>query len=641
MNNNLVEEILSRADIVDVIGRFVKLQKKGANYFGLCPFHPDQNPSMSVNSKKGIFKCFSCGTSGNVISFIQKYKKVPFVEAIKIVANMVGIDNQEVESYFSKTNKNIDPKAWRLFNLNNAANDLFKTLLFNEDNKRYLQYILDRKISINTIKDFEIGFSTKDNSHEIIYELLSNKDNVLGENRDSNLVWNEDELLKASLISMNEQTNKINDYFYNRITFPIHNEDGYTIGFIGRNIDGADPKYLTSKDTILFSKTKTLYNFEKVKNDKPENLIILEGNIDLLSLYEAGIDCEQYGAVALMGTAMTDNHINMIKQNNYIKNVILWFDNDEAGYKATLSSGMKLLFAKLNLLVVNNQTKYKDLNDILVNESKDSIKNLLTDNVIDFVSFYISNKFKKLNKASLLVDVEDVLNLMARYGNTLYKTNHFELISKLTNINIKDVSDKCDEISKKIKPYTNTFAKENKTFIPQINVNKQKVKTKSNLTNKEVYKHLKSLSDSTEQLLSIVLKYPILSEVVYTEITHKVKEYSWFNETIQIIKQLIPYKGSQDDIEKILNEVYQNKKINSIEFERAIKALKIISAASEAKLSFEHSKSKAINAVKFIDKEWSRLAHTENNIALNSKNLSIEQRQKIHEENREIKKMFM
>ena len=158
---SFVEELLERADIVDIIGRFVSLHKSGANFFGLCPFHPDQNPSMSVSPKKKIFRCFSCGASGNVINFVQKYKKISYGEAIKEVAKMAGYSDTDISNYLSKQNKNYSPGNMRLFDLNADANDLFRTLLYNDDNKSYLQYLYDRKLSDATIRKFEIGFAGK------------------------------------------------------------------------------------------------------------------------------------------------------------------------------------------------------------------------------------------------------------------------------------------------------------------------------------------------------------------------------------------------------------------------------------------------------------------------------------------------
>lgn len=316
--SSFVEELLEKADIVDIVGRFVSLHKSGANFFGLCPFHPDQNPSMSVSPKKKIFRCFSCGASGNVINFVQKFKKISYGEAIREVAKMAGYSETDINNYLSKQNKNYSPANMKLFDLNADANDLFKTLLYNPENRKYLQYLYDRKLSDDTIRKFEIGFAGKGNEKRIIYDILT----------DSNIphkqIWNEDNLLKASLININEKTSEISDYFHNRITFPIKDRNGFIVAFIARDITkDSELKYLTSRETNLFSKSNTLYNFDRVMLDKPKTLVVLEGNIDLMSLYEAGMNDSQFGAVALMGTAFTQQHKNMIFNTRSLDNIIL------------------------------------------------------------------------------------------------------------------------------------------------------------------------------------------------------------------------------------------------------------------------------------------------------------------------------
>jgi DNA primase len=175
MSNKLIDELLDRANIVDVIGQFIKLHKSGANYFGLCPFHHDNHASLSVSPKKRIFKCFSCGTSGNVINFVQKYKKISYGQAIKEVAKLLGYSDQQIDDYFFKSNKSLQINS-KLYSLNAEANEIFKSLLFNTENKKYLQYLLDRKLSLSTIKKFEIGFCGKNNSSQIMYDLLTNKE---------------------------------------------------------------------------------------------------------------------------------------------------------------------------------------------------------------------------------------------------------------------------------------------------------------------------------------------------------------------------------------------------------------------------------------------------------------------------------
>lgn len=255
--NNLINEIIEHTNIVDVIGKYVKLKKMGANYFGLCPFHPDTNPSMSVSPKKKIYKCFSCGAAGNVITFVQKFKKISFAQALKEIAITLGYSPEKINHYFYPNKQNeVSTKIIRFHSLYTNANEIFKLLLHNEANKKYLNYLLnERKLSPKMINRFEIGFCGHDDNQTFVRDLLINK-------KDEN--FNDDDLLKLSLITINDKTQKITDYFHHRITFPIKDKNGFIIGFIGRSIDQKNPKYLLSKETILFSKSNNLFNFENV-----------------------------------------------------------------------------------------------------------------------------------------------------------------------------------------------------------------------------------------------------------------------------------------------------------------------------------------------------------------------------------------
>ena len=250
--SSFIDQVIERTNIVDIVSKYVSLKKMGANYFGLCPFHPDKNPSMSVSNKKKIFKCFSCNTSGNVITFVQKIKKISFGEALKEVALASGFSQKEIDDYFNnKNSKNYNPYQSHFYSLNNKANDLFQILLFNESNKKYLNYLLERKLSLETIKQFNLGFCGKDNAKTILFDLITEQNNQ-GEE-----TFNADDLLKASLININEQTSNVVDYFFNRIIFPIKDKNGFIIGFIGRNIDKTETvKYLISRETFLFHKAE-------------------------------------------------------------------------------------------------------------------------------------------------------------------------------------------------------------------------------------------------------------------------------------------------------------------------------------------------------------------------------------------------
>lgn len=577
-----VEELLERADIVDIVGRFVSLHKSGANFFGLCPFHPDQNPSMSVSPKKKIFRCFSCGASGNVINFVQKFKKISYGEAIREVAKMAGYSEADINKYLTKQNKNYSPANMKLFDLNADANDLFKTLLYNEDNKQYLQYLYDRKLSDEIIRKFEIGFAGKGDAKRIIYDLLT--DQSLPHKQ----IWNEDDLLKVSLININEKTSEISDYFHNRITFPIKDRNGFIVAFIARDIrKDIELKYLTSRETNLFSKSNTLYNFDRVMLDKPKTLIVLEGNIDLMSLYEAGMDENQYGAVALMGTAFTQNHKNMILNTRCIENIVLWFDNDEAGKASTIKNGLQLLPLHKNMIVVNNTTQYKDVNEILVKEGKQAVLDLLyARNNPRFVEYYITHTLKDITSLNLDSKVNDVLKVIKTENNATHIDSYLKLISSLTKLSVVDLNRAFGSIRANYQP-SQPAQKSNKVVYPPV---------------------VNNMIDAFRKLLTLLLIDPAQAEDSYGEFECKSPDKIKIQELqdyIYIVKTIATSSFAPDDLIKQENELadtlYKGKHINSVAYNFMKDAIAEIQTNKQASIVTRSNKQKCISLVNHIN----------------------------------------
>lgn len=617
--SSFVDELLEKADIVDIVGRFVPLHKSGANFFGLCPFHPDQNPSMSVSPKKKIFRCFSCGASGNVINFIQKFKKISYGEAIREVAKMSGYSETDINNYLSKQNKSYSPANMRLFDLNADANDLFRTLLYNEDNKKYLQYLYDRKLSDDTIRKFEIGFAGKGNEKRIIYDILT--DSTIPHKQ----IWNEDDLLKASLININEKSSEISDYFHNRITFPIKDRNGFIVAFIARDINKDNElKYLTSRETNLFSKSNTLYNFDRVMLDKPKTLIVLEGNIDLMSLFEAGMNENQYGAVALMGTAFTQNHKNMIFNTRSLENIILWFDNDDAGKASTLKNGLQLLPLHKNMIVVNNTTTYKDVNEILIKEGKDKVLQIL--NSADnprFVTYYITHTLKGLTNLNLDSKVKDVLKVVKTENNPAHFDSYINLISSITKLTPSDLKRTYDVIRGESGfDATATKPKSTRVVYPPV---------------------VNNMINAYRRLISLLLVDPSLAEDSYSEFECKTPDkikISELQDYLYFIKTLAIHTFAPTDLisqeNKLVDELYKDRKIGEAAFKFIKDMIVEMQANSEYSISMNSNKTKCISLVEHINACYDEiiLAQLKHDIANNKYDQS-----QIAELNKEIVKL--
>ena len=307
----LIEKIKEQNDIVEIISEDIRLKKSGRNYIGLCPFHNDKSPSFTVSQDKQIYKCFSCGEAGNVLTFIMKYKKLNFLEAAKYLADKASI----TLNMGSKENSAVSKKKQLMYKINvDSARYFFANL---QKNKYSKDYFLNRGIKEETIKRFGLGYSL-DNWHALMNYLKKRG-------------YKEEILLEAGLILRSEKKGNLYDRFRNRVMFPIFDYRGNVIGFGGRVLDDSLPKYLNSPDTLIFNKRQNLYglNFAR-KEIKDRSVILVEGYMDLISLYQYGIK----NVVATLGTALTDGQGSLIKR--YADTVIISYDSDEAGIKATL-----------------------------------------------------------------------------------------------------------------------------------------------------------------------------------------------------------------------------------------------------------------------------------------------------------------
>ena len=315
-NNISYEEIISiqrKADIVDIIRDYVPLTQKGKNYFGVCPFHDDHNPSMSVSSDKQMYKCFVCGNAGNVFNFIMEYEKVSFMEAVKIVAAKQGI------TIDIKTDKkeNINTSYKRLYDIYDISYKFYQNNLNTTYGKSAKKYLSDRNINEEIIKEFNIGLSLNDSE---LYTILKNKG------------FEDNEIIQAGIGV--KSGNNVYDLYKNRVMFPLYDLDGKVVGFSGRIYSKSDEsKYINTKETPIFKKGELLYNYHNAKTlaRKEKSIIIVEGFMDVIRLSSIGIK----NVVATMGTAVTKNQASLIEK--MAPNIILMFDGDDAGDKATKS----------------------------------------------------------------------------------------------------------------------------------------------------------------------------------------------------------------------------------------------------------------------------------------------------------------
>ncbi len=337
----LVEEIRLKNDIVDIIGSYVKLQKKGGSYMGLCPFHNEKSPSFSVSSSKQMYHCFGCGVGGNVFTFIMEYENYTFVETLKYLADRAGINLPEAQ-YSEEAKKQAGLKA-RLLEINKEAAKYFYYQLKSRRGQAAYDYLKKREISEETIKQFGLGYSNK--TGDDLYQYLKH-------------LGYEDSILRESGLISFDETRKVYDKFWNRVMYPIMDVNNRVIGFGGRVLGDGMPKYLNSPETKLFDKSRNLYGLNFARISRKPNMIICEGYMDVIALHQADFT----NAVASLGTAFTGLQANLLKR--YTKEVLLTYDSDEAGIKAALRAIPILKEAGLTAKVVDMKP-YKDPDEFI------------------------------------------------------------------------------------------------------------------------------------------------------------------------------------------------------------------------------------------------------------------------------------
>ena len=340
-SDELIEEVRSRNDIVDVISGYVRLQKKGSTYFGLCPFHNEKTGSFSVSPAKQMYYCFGCGAGGNVFTFLMEYENFTFPEAMQALADRAGIDLPKQE--LSGEAKRESDKRSRLLEINKEAGKYYYTLLRSERGAQALSYFRKRELSDATMQKFGLGYSDK--YSDDLYRYLKSK-------------GYEDEILKDSgLVGFDEKRGG-HDKFWNRAMFPIMDIHNKVIGFGGRVMGDGEPKYLNSPETKIFDKSRNLYALNFARQSKRPYMLLCEGYMDVIALHQAGFD----NAVASLGTSFTSGHASLLKR--YTKEVYLTFDSDGAGIKAALRAIPILKEVGLSAKVINMKP-YKDPDEFI------------------------------------------------------------------------------------------------------------------------------------------------------------------------------------------------------------------------------------------------------------------------------------
>lgn len=341
--DEVIEEVRSSNNIVDIIGGYVRLQKKGSSYFGLCPFHNEKSPSFSVSPNKQMYYCFGCGAGGNVFTFIMEYENQTFPEAVKILADRAGIALPEAE--LTEEQKRERNKRQQLLEINKTAANYFYYQLNGDQGQQAREYLENRRLSKETQIHFGLGYASKYSNDLYLY--LKKK-------------GYQDQILKETGLLTYDEKRGAHDKFWNRVMFPIMDVNNRVIGFGGRVMGDGTPKYLNSPETMLFDKSRNLYGLNYARTSRKPYMIICEGYMDVIAMHQAGFT----NAVASLGTAFTAQHSVLLKR--YTQEVRLAYDSDGAGQKAALRAIPILKSAGINVRVIH-MDPYKDPDEFIKN----------------------------------------------------------------------------------------------------------------------------------------------------------------------------------------------------------------------------------------------------------------------------------
>ncbi|MCR5587765.1 MAG: DNA primase [Lachnospiraceae bacterium] len=384
------DEILSRTDIVDVIGSYVNLKRSGRSFMGLCPFHNEKTPSFSVNPDLQIYKCFGCNASGNVITFLMEYDNMSYSEAINYLGEKAGVQGEDRMN--SESAKKFNDKKNKLFEINKQAATYFYRCLKSKDGYYGYKYLRDRGLTDETIIHFGLGFAPQNSTQ--LYEILKEKG------------YDDGILMESKLFK--KDGNKVYGIFWNRVMFPIFDRSNHVIGFGGRVMSDAKPKYLNSLENDVFSKRKNLFAMNFARKSKENYFILCEGYMDVISLHQAGFTT----AVASLGTALTEEQAREIKR--YADNVYLTYDSDDAGQKAAIRGIPILRSAGLSPRVINMEP-YKDPDEFIKNLGSDEFKKRIDDamNGFFFECEYAKKRYRMSDPDERANFIKKVAHLIA------------------------------------------------------------------------------------------------------------------------------------------------------------------------------------------------------------------------------------
>lgn len=416
-SEDLIEEIRMKNDIVDVISGYVKLQRKGSSYFGLCPFHNEKSPSFSVSPAKQMYYCFGCGAGGNVFTFLMEYENFTFVEALRALAERAGVELPQLE-YSKEAKEQADLKA-TLLEVNKLAAKYYYYQLRREGGAAAMAYLKGRKLSESTMNQFGLGYSDK--FSDDLYRYLKSKNYS-------------DEILRQSGLFNVDERRGMYDKFWNRVIFPIMDVNHRVIGFGGRVMGDGKPKYLNSPETKIFDKSRNLYGLNLARTSRKKNLIICEGYMDVIAMHQAGFN----NAVASLGTALTSQQASLLKR--YTDEVLIIYDSDEAGTKAALRAIPMLKTAGVSTKVINLKP-YKDPDEFIKNLGTEAFQERLDHGMNSFLFELkaMEGQFDMEDPQGKTDFYKEAAQKLLRFEDELERNNYIQAVAKTYEVSPEEL----------------------------------------------------------------------------------------------------------------------------------------------------------------------------------------------------------
>ena len=555
-SEEIINEVRQTNDIVDVISQYVTLKRSGRNFLGLCPFHKEKTPSFSVSPDKQIFHCFGCGVGGNVVHFVSKIENLNFKESLEMLADKAGMalptSNVEVDSKKQQLKE-------KVYKINEEVANFYHETLYMPIAKPAQEYVKKRKLDNRTLKNFKIGYAPNGNN---LYKFLKEKG------------FEEEEILASTLVK--KYNNGYVDTFRNRLMFPIMDIKNRVIAFGGRVLDSSLPKYINSPDTVVYNKGRNLYGLNVAKNAKTDNVIMVEGYMDCISLHQRGIP----NAVASLGTALTEAQGRLLRK--YFEKVVISYDSDGAGQAATLR-GLEILKNIGCDVRILQMEGAKDPDEYVIKYGSGRF-GLLVENAISLVEFkakMLKKKFNLENVNDKIKFLKEIAKLLQGIDSKIEQEIYIEKISKEHNISKEALYAEINKqsgnnIGSKILEKNKTYiTKPVNTSVPAV-LQKRENAIIALLINgdKKVYEQIKQRISPEDMKLEVNKK---IVETVYKEYEKTENTVNniieLFNEDQEVINKLTEIMADENEaqvdektLENVIN-VYEKEKLTVLKAE--------------------------------------------------------------------------